>query len=168
MTGACPNTCWQKASINLLATVLSLCATMLRINFLSAEDLVRQFKASTSGDDGFSFPDRLKQMVTSNSHPTVSYLKILNHTIEIFMLMVRHGCHYTKEETDSLMDLLDRAAVEISDFEESWLSLALAPAVQRDSIPPERSKGGTPAQWRRAWNGSRNSASRWKPDWINL
>lgn len=107
----------KKASINLLATVLSLCATMLRINFLSAEDLVRQFKASTSGDDGFSFPDRLKQMVTSNSHPTVSYLKILNHTIEIFMLMVRHGCHYTKEETDSLMDLLDRAAVEISDFE---------------------------------------------------
>lgn len=37
------------------------------------------------------------------------------------MLMVRHGSGYTKEETDSLMESLSEAAVEMSDLENFML-----------------------------------------------
>ncbi|EEE53392.1 hypothetical protein OsJ_36439 [Oryza sativa Japonica Group] len=118
-------------SSNLLATVLSLCATMLR-NFTNAEDFARLFddEITSAGfsfpwrgitSAGFSFPRRLKHIVIRNSYPSISCLKTLKLITEIFMLMVRHGSGYTKEETDSLMESLSEAAVEMSDLENFML-----------------------------------------------
>lgn len=113
-------------SSNLLATVLSLCATMLR-NFTNAEDFARLFDDEiTSAGFSFpwrgitSFPRRLKHIVMY-SYPSISCLKTLKLITEIFMLMVRHGSGYTKEETDSLMESLSEAAVEMSDLENFML-----------------------------------------------
>lgn len=104
---------------------------MLR-NFTNAEDFARRFddEITSAGfsfpwrgitSAGFSFPRRLKHIVIRNSYPSISCLKTLKLITEIFMLMVRHGSRYTKEETDSLMESLSEAAVEMSDLENFML-----------------------------------------------